>query len=245
MGKLEAKFKDSCSPRDLQEPQAGSSTYYLLEPKVLHYDAILEVMKLLSTLLFLLPLSTASPHNKPDHHGSRKGCLTQKDVDYILSRWPRIFDTGPAGNDLIPTTVSEDFQAFDEGLLFGNVTSDEPFLRSREEFIADRKIRAAGEQPGQFESVIDFHSCHQIAWRFQFKGVTNGDRWLITSLPLLWRIEANMCFVQSNTGTLAPAGQPIRFKGIDMLYIKPGTLLIEKLYGASVGRPQLNSLDHK
>ena len=36
-----------------------------------------------------------------DGHRHRDHCLSQQDVDSILSRWPRIFDGGQAGVDLI------------------------------------------------------------------------------------------------------------------------------------------------
>ena len=166
------------------------------------------------SFLAIFPIVSSTPThpgNNPPRH--RKGCLTHSDQDYIVNQWLRLFDTGPAGIDAIPSVVTENFQVYDEGLLFGNVTGSDPYLKSRDEFIADRKMREATQQKGKFETVVAFSSCHEIALRYEFKGVSDGNR--------------------CNTGVLAPAGRPLRFKGNDFLYVKPGTLLIEKVYGAT------------
>jgi len=114
-----------------------------------------------------------------DGHRHRDHCLSQQDVDSILSRWPRIFDGGQAGVDLITKTVTEDFTSYNEGFNFGNVTGPEIDVQGRAVLmtIQQHAVANKGNSDGKFSTVLEFHTGDKIAWRWQFIGQTNGDRW--------------------------------------------------------------------
>ena len=166
----------------------------------------MKISVLSSMLLFSSALAWAPPYQssrgcRDGHHGQhgdgddghkhRKNCLSQRDVDSILSRWPRLFDGGAAGIDLANTTTTSDIILFDETFNFGNYSAPEASSTNRDMLVANLRAGQAGPQSikdGMFSGVAEFHNCHQIAWRWQFTGTTSGNRWYVVpssrSLPL-------------------------------------------------------------
>ncbi|MCJ1336184.1 hypothetical protein MMC09_001460 [Bachmanniomyces sp. S44760] len=156
-----------------------------------------------------------------DGHSHRPHCLTQSDAESILSRWPRLFDGGAAGIDLINKTITQDYTGYDSTFDFqtppGGPPPPDPGTVGLDAFTASRIAALQGPPVlGTYNTITFFFSCDQIGWRWNFVGQTNGIK----------------CFYGYNTYALADAGNPVNYKGIDLLYIKPGTNLIEKSYSS-------------
>jgi hypothetical protein len=117
----------------------------------------------------------------PKGDGKRGHCLKQDDVDFILSRWPRLFDGTQADLDNIDCTVTEDFISFSEAFNFlnpaGPANGSEINVQGRENLlnVLEFELQNPGNMDrGRYSSVFEFHNCHQIAWRWEFTGNTTG-----------------------------------------------------------------------
>jgi hypothetical protein len=140
-----------------------------------------------SLLCLLLNFTSATPndHNH-DHHDqcprTRHGCLCQDDVDYVLSVWPRLFDTEDATflNNTIKCIVTDDFVSNNEGRMIFGITNNGIDIPSRDVLQSEQlgNIQYEAGYPntrGYYTQVFSFFSCDQIAFRWQYNGTATGN----------------------------------------------------------------------
>jgi hypothetical protein len=83
---------------------------------------------------------------------------------------------------------------------------------------------------GHYTEVISFHSCDQIAFRWQYNGNATGKtKWYH---PSSWTFYPPLTL--SSTSTSNTENHAFQYKGIDLLTIKKGTTQVEKVTTSAV-----------
>ena len=197
----------------------------------------------LTSVLALFGAALAAPDVSHSPIEKRHGCLTDGAAHKIVHRWIDIFE---GRLDLLDKTVTNHITVEDESVSFLFGLPPGPYAVGKKGL--KDSVQYSLSQPGtknlKIKSLIILHDCDTISFRYQITQQNTGldpNSWVTYSWPPFLSIFSSPTAATASVGappdkanvperSTAKAGDPIAYKGTDILEIQKGTGLIKRAY---------------